>query len=53
MKPATRLPDVFSPAELARVTGLPVRQIRALIQTAAIPTVDGALVARHDAFRAC
>ena len=53
MKPVTRLPDVFSPAELARVTGLPVRQIRALIQTAAIPTVDGALVARHDAFRAC
>ena len=53
MKRATRLPDVFSAGELARVTGLPVRQIRALIRTAAIPTVNGALVARHDAFRAC
>ena len=53
MTRATRLPDVFSAGELARVTGLPVRQIRALIRATAIPTVDGALVARHDAFRAC
>ena len=53
MTRATRLPDVFSAGELARVTGLPVRQIRALIRAATIPTVDGALVARHDAFRAC
>ncbi len=53
MKRATRLPDVFSAGELARVTGLPVRQMRALIRATAIPTVDGALVARHDAFRAC
>ena len=53
MTRATRLPDVFSAGELARVTGLPVRQMRALIRATAIPTVDGALVARHDAFRAC
>ena len=46
-------PDVFSAGELARVTGLPVRHIRALICAAAIPTVDRALVARHDAVRAC
>ena len=32
MKRATRLPDVFSAAELAHVTGRPVRQIRALIE---------------------
>ncbi len=48
-----RAPVVFSAAELARVTGLPVRQIRALIYTATIPTIDGALVAHHDALRAC
>lgn len=53
MKRAPGLPDVFSAAELARVTGQPVHRIRALIRSAAIPTVDGALVARHDAFRAC
>ena len=46
-------PDVFSAGELARVTGRPVRQVRALIRAAAIPTVDGLLVARHDAVRAC
>ena len=53
MSSAPTLPEVFSAAELARVTGLPVRQIRALTHTAVIPTVDGALVARHDALRAC
>ena len=47
------VPDVFSADELARVTGLPVRQVRTLIRTAAIPTVDGSLVARDDAVRAC
>ena len=46
-------PDVFSAEELARVSGRPVRQVRALISAAAIPTVDGALVARHDAVQAC
>ena len=53
MKRATGLPDVFSADELARVARLPVRQVRALILTAAIPTVDGSLVARHDAVQAC
>ncbi len=51
--PTTQPPDVFSAHELARVTGLPVRQVRALIHSAAIPTIDGALVARHDAVRVC
>ena len=44
---------MFSAGELARATGRPVRQIRELIRTAAIPTVDGRLVARPDAVRAC
>ena len=46
-------PDVFSANELARVTGRPVRQVQALIRAATIPTVDGTLVARDDAVRAC
>ena len=53
MTRVSRLPDVFSAGELARVTGLPVRQVRALIRTAEIPTIDGSLVVRHDAVRAC
>ena len=53
MKQATRVPDVFSAGELARVTGLPVRQIRTLIRTAAIRSVDGKLVTRQDAVEAC
>ena len=53
MKRAIGLPDMFSADELARVAGLPVRHIRALIRSTAIPTVDGSLVARHDAVRAC
>ncbi|MDP6582460.1 MAG: hypothetical protein QF681_17545, partial [Vicinamibacterales bacterium] len=47
------LPDVFSARELARATGVPLRHICALIRAAEIPTVDGTLVARHDAVRAC
>lgn len=49
----TAAPEVFSAEELARATGLPVRRIRALIRTARIPTMDGRLVARRDAVRAC
>ncbi len=46
-------PDVFSARELARATSVPLRHICALIRAAEIPTVDGVLVARHDAVRAC
>ena len=53
MKRATGLPDVFSADELARAADLPLRQVSALIRTAAIPTIDGSLIARHDAVRAC
>ena len=53
MKRTPRVPDVFSAGELARATGRPVRQIRELIRTAAILTVDGTLVARLEAVRAC
>jgi len=53
MKRTPRVPEVFSAGELARATGRPVRRIRELIRTTAIPTVDGTLVARLDAVRAC
>ncbi len=46
-------PDVFSAEDLARVTGQPTRYLRTLIRTAAIPTIDGSLVTRRDALRAC
>ena len=50
---AERAPDVYSAEDLARATGAPVRQVRALIRAAAIPTIDGRLVARRDAIAAC
>ena len=53
MTRASGMPDLFSAGELARATGVPVRRIRALIRAADIPTVDGELVARRDAVRAC
>ena len=46
-------PEVFSARELADATGVPVHHIRALIRAAAIPTVDGSMVTRGDAVRAC
>lgn len=47
------LPDVFSSDDLARATGLHARQVRELIRTAEIPTIDGSLVTRQDAIHAC
>lgn len=50
---APPLADVFSADELARAAGVPPRQVRTLIRQAAIPSIDGVLVAGADALRAC
>jgi len=50
---APPVPDMFSADELARAAGVPPRQVRALIRQAAIPSIDGVLVAGADAVRAC
>jgi len=44
--------DVFSPREIARAAGVPVRDVARLVRSGAIATIDGEFVGTGDAVRA-
>ncbi len=53
MSSATRaVPDVFSAREIARAAGVGLREVRAMILSAELETVDGRFVAAAEAVRA-
>ena len=46
------LPDVYSADEIARAAGVPVADVRAMLKSGRIRSVDGQFVAVHEAVRA-
>jgi protein TonB len=48
----TAVPDVFTAREIARAAGVSPREVRALILSAEVETIDGRFVAAADAVRA-
>src|SRR3954468_1455147 len=41
--------DVFNAREIARAAGVDVRDVRALLESGRVPTLDGEFVAQHEA----